>query len=322
MQDLYNDEQKMNFIDSLPNYPNERIRKNYENLFRSISKYEVKLEKDFCDMNIPEVKMVVASIGFLSAASLYTNIAMLRDYNNWCVATGKTSSENTLLKLQNEDFDMSFSIRSKLLKSPEQLLEILKVAYDDEETAYQKQSKLIALLLYFGFSVEEIRHLTTADIERFKNNSSKYSDNGECVSMILELMQQCSELLEVKTKGGRNGGEKIDYLVDSEYILRSKANARADPSGMLNYSVILDRLRDINIQYAENTGTALALSVDRLSKSGIFYKLYQREQTGEKISVQLMQQIFGKQYQNNITVKNEASKKIKDFQNWKKAFEL
>lgn len=322
MREIFNQEQKMNFINSMPDYSNERIKKNYENLFYTISKYELQLQKDFCDMNIPEVKMVVVSIGFLSAASLYTTTTMLRDYNNWCVANGKTNNENPLLKLQSNDFDMSFAIQSKLLKSPEHLLEILQKAYGDEETPYQKQSKLIALLLYSGFSTEEIKHFKTADIEIFKKIISDSLEYSKFSDIILKLMQQCSELYEIRSYNGRGGSEKIDYLVDSEYILRSKANSRADPQGILANSVVLDRIRDINTQYAQNTGTLLELTVDRISRSGVFYKLYQHEQKGQEITSPIIYQMFEMEYQNEMTARNETGKKIRDFENWKKAFEL
>lgn len=322
MRELFNEEQKKEFFESLPNYSNKRIKRNYENLFYITSKYEFMLQKDFCNMNIPEVKMVVVSIGFLSAASLYTTISMMRDYNNWCVANGKTNNENSLLKLQSSDFDLSFAIQSKLLKSPEQLIEILEKAYNNDEIAYQKQSKLIALLLYFSFNVDEIRHLTVADIEIYRNSAVNFSDNSEQFEMIINLMQECSKLYEIRSNNGRGGAEKINYLIESEYILRSKTNVKSHPKGILSYSVILDRIRDINMQYSQNTGTLIELSVDRISRSGKFYRIYQQEQQGQEISMELICQIFGMTYKNIITVRNEVSKKIKDYKNWKKAFGL
>lgn len=322
MRELYNREQKIMFIDSLPQYENKRVKKNYENLFYSISNYEKQLNKDFCKMNVPEAKMIIASLKILSISSLITIITLLRDYSNWCIANGKTNSENSLLKIQSSDFDLSFSIQSKLLKSPEQLNNILTVAFGNEETAYQKQSKLIAWLLYYGFSVEDIKHLTNSDVLNFEKIIYNYPTDSEYFKLILNLMKECEKLYEIKTFNGRGGSEKIEYLSDSKFIIRSKTNSRSDPSGVVSDTIILNRIRDINSEYSNNTGVLVELTVDRIVKSGIFHRLYQYEKDNGSINKETFQKFFNIGYESKFTVANEVSKKKKDYENWKKAFEL
>lgn len=322
MRKLYNTDCKLQFIDSLPDYKNERIKKNYENLFYTISEYELQLKKDFCEMSVPEVKMVISSIGMTATASIVTTITLLRDYNNWCIANGKTNCENALLKIQAGDCDLSFFIKYKFLESPERLEEILKLAFGEDETPYETQSKLIAWLLYFGMSVTEIRHLTISDIKKFEENSVDFFGGSPYTSLILNLMHQCFELNEVKTFNSWFNKERIDYLIQSEYILRSKINKKSDTKGILSCSVIITRIREINIQYSQLTGRMLALSVDRIANSGIFYKLYQTEQSGKEVSKKMICELFDLKYKSEITIKNEVIKKVKDYQNWKKAFDL
>lgn len=322
MRKLYNEEYKLEFIDSLPQYENKRIKDNYKNLFYTISENEFLLNKDFCNMNVPETKMTILSLQSLSVASLITTITLLRDYNNWCIATGKTNCENSLLKIQTSDFDFSFSIQTKLIKSPEHLEEILARAFNDDETAYTEQGRLITWLLYYGFTTDEIKHLKISDIQAVEKKIYSFTDDVKYCKTILKLMDKCSKTQEAVRFTKRGDFEKVDTLFTNEYIIRAKVNSRADPNDVISDTVVFTRIRSVNTLYSEKTGQRLELTIDRISKSGDFYRLYKCEKRDGRITPNTLRNVFNMNYDSKLTVNNEVAKKKADYENWKKAFEL
>lgn len=317
MREFYNADIKNGFVDSLPNYANHRIKKNYENLFYNLSTYEYQLNKDFCEMNTLEVKMTIASLKLLSSASQATTLSILRDYVDWCIANGKTNNENPLTTIQIGDIDISVAVRSKLLSSPSRLAEILKIAFEGRDMGYFKQSELMAWLLYFGINRNEIKTLKRKDIDIFAKNLEMKSaiplKNEEWD--VLGLLKYCSDTETIYV------GNKESKLSNTPYVFRTRENKNSKQLTMADLSLV-QRIRKINAEYIENTGQLLELSIDRIFKSGVFYRLFLLEKSQIKITDRIILNEFGLNYENKNTFSNEAIKKKMDYRNWKKAFEL
>lgn len=323
LREIYNLDRKTAYIDAIPSTIDERQKRNFENIFFTTSTVEKLFGKDISEMSLEQATRLLISQGFLSTSSMVTMISILRSYVQWCIDTKLVCSENAFDKLSINDIDNSEIIKSMLLGSPERLNNILETAFPpNSDIEFQEQSQLIAQLLYLGLRQDFISSLKKNDI--CFNESCVINERGEKIILnenILRLAKYCSQ----QTTLDRRDSFAITRsysLTDNDYLLRTTANKRSSGDDPISITIIYNRIASINDNYNKNTDDLIKLTTDRIYRSGLFYRLYELEQLGVEITREIVYKHFGMAFENMTTIYSETRKKILDYENWKKAFEL
>jgi len=318
---FYNKEQKQLYLDSLPIYDTENPKTVFISNFNIISKYEHLFQKDISEMSLPQLLNVLSMTAPAGYTAKSIKLSFYKDYIDWCIKNGKTAKNVNLLdEVTAKDINSSLAIKSQRIKNKNHLNEILETVYKMNDDEMQEQIKLICWLAFYGFNTDDIINLKKIDIDYDKKQIYKQSTEQKidiAEDFVMELCRNCSNHTKITSINAHGYYDK--KLKDNNYVFRNTYNCEDE---LITETFIRRRFRKLNNDYAEFTGGTLSLSVDRINLSGIFYKIYLLEQTGEAITQNTMIEYFNIHYENESTMRNEPRKILIDYTNWKKAFEL
>jgi hypothetical protein len=282
---MYNEEWKNEYIFY------EGINPQYlKNQFLKLSKYEQRYEKDLCEMSMEELQSALTSLNIVSHQARLNYKSMINAYIDWCIKTNKTSRQtNPLRLLSAKDIASKNAYESRMIKSPEQVRELLEIAYPDrvEYPNRTLSSELIFWLFYSGVSRKDIHLLKKDSIDYDKCCIISPTQNNKIYNVFSDVVPLWKnyilvDCLEVQ----QDRFERTVYkpLQMNEYLFRQHTS-KASPN--MSYDYFKFNILKTFKQYQEETDIYLLVSIHNIIQSGYFYRLYTSQQSDEDIRNQV-----------------------------------
>ena len=321
---MYNEEQKIEFIKEYTTSAGNSHR--CERIFNSIEPYEIEWDADFCTRTAEELTPVIDSIIGIRSRSKWSTLVILKAYIRWCLANRIDGCRDDLLHIDSFGLE---NMRNRMVSTPQMMQKRLDMICDP----VSKETVDIVFRSYYwlafsGMSTQEILDLTAENL-CFEDMSVYYNGNVYPIYReSVETLKKCANLSYFVFQHPRY--EKKLSRYPSDKLMRGI-------KGVYNENTIRIALSRLTQRRAEVDKNAPKMSHYRIFLSGIFYRKYQLEISGEEVDF-LPE---AKKYANDWQEKKGRSYKLEsgknligakyrqvakdyydDYQQWKLAFRL
>ena len=268
----YDNELKLNFIDSIKNYREKNTVRLYEVLLSKIDDAEIINGCELKYFNEKQIDSFFIALNAKSKSSLNTYLSILKDY-----LTFTTDYDNTLMTGFNYVMEMSGNDLEQYINTigiemryitPKELSEIISIPIGDA------LCKAITILLFHGIKGEAFSDILNIKIEDIDiDNGVIYKGTDVLFNIPKEYLQIFKESISGNKFVEWNVDGKIKReleLVDNGYLIRRNINPRRD----FDFTAKPDKnlLNRRMLQYYESIGYPY-LSVQSIYNSGIVYRL-------------------------------------------------
>ena len=268
----YDNELKLNFIDTIKKHREKNTVKLYEVMLAKIDDAEIINERELKYFNEKQIDLFFITLNAKSKSSLNTYLSILKDY-----LTFTTDYNNTLMigfdcimKMSGNDLEKyinTIGIEMRYI-TPKELSEIISIPIGDS------LCKAITILLYHGIKGEAFSDILNIKIEDIDiENSVIYKGTDVLFNIPKEYLHIFKESISGNKFVEWNVDGKIKReleLVDNGYLIRRNINPRRD----FDFTAKPDKnlLNRRMLQYYETTGFPY-LSVQSIYNSGIVYRM-------------------------------------------------
>lgn len=317
---MYNEELKTKFVQGYTKSID--TAKLCNRIFNATEKHEVELDADICTMSEQTLQPIIEDIVGFRSRSKWAQFIILKDYVLWCIAMGVPDACDGMLKINAVGLD---KIRQQTVSSPLHLETYLnEICEPVEEKTTDNIYRCFYWLAYAGVKEEDILKIQIEDVD-LSRMIVKYNDTEVPIYReAVPAFKNCMELSQFVYKHpiysagtvvwkDRCPGSTLVRGINSQISLKSMR---------VELSRRSKAKRDEGV-------TTLKLSYYRVWISGVFYRIYEKEQIGIKpdLSDVVSQQIEGKTYKldsgrNTIEAKKRqlAHDYIEDYNRWKLAY--
>jgi hypothetical protein len=316
----YNSQRKLEFLNSLVD-EYEKVSINTLSLtLAKFGKFEYDYECDLCDFSLSYIKASFALIASHSSRSNKKMLGFIKKYVYWCELNGKCKygNESKWNLVEYNDIDVNYVFQIATIKSPESFQKMLDTVYktlnsssEDSDMAYMY--KVMLYLIYLGLTDEEVGQLKKSDI----NLSNKTATLGEKTILlddyIIPYIKFIMDMKEVYMPV-RGGAVAQKNLLDTPYLIRRTASGKPPVVDYVTQTWARWNCDSFNTKYRKETEEAISLSPLRIYDSGVYYKLYQREINGEKITANILKEYYNIENNFNIT------SRLYDYNQWRTVY--
>ena len=268
----YDNELKLNFIDSIKKHREKNTVKLYEVLLSKIDDAEIINERELKYFNEKQIDLFFITLNAKSKSSLNTYLSILKDY-----LTFTTDYNNTLMigfdcimKMSGNDLEKYINVVGIEMRyiTPKELSEIISIPIGDA------LCKAISILLFHGVKGEAFTDILNIKIEDIDiENSVIYKGTDVLFNIPNEYLHIFKQAISGNKFIEWNVDGKIKReleLVDNGYLIRRNINPRRD----FDFKAKPDKnlLNRRMLQYYETTGYPY-LSVQSIYNSGIVYRM-------------------------------------------------
>ena len=268
----YDNELKVNFIDSIKKHREKNTVKLYEVMLSKIDDSEIINGGELKYFNEKQIDLFFITLNAKSKSSLNTYLSILKDY-----LTFTTEYDNTLMTGFNYVMEMSGNDLEKYINTigiemryitPKELSEIISIPIGDS------LCKAITILLFHGIKGEAFSDILNIKIEDIDiENSVIYKGTDVLFNIPKEYLHIFKESISGNkfVEWNVNGKIKRELeLVDNGYLIRRNINPRRD----FDFKAKPDKnlLNRRMLQYYESIGYPY-LSVQSIYNSGIVYRM-------------------------------------------------
>ncbi len=323
---MYNAEQKQSFLNTIDK---DNSYKSYRTAFNRTEKFEERFDKDVSDMSVEELKTLIDICGGTRFSGTNMFISLLKTYVDWCIQTGKTTSENNFDKIDRNDVNKTRIYLVRYLKDKTELEEMINVvfAHDfDYNEDVDIQRELVVRLAYEGLHEQEVCVLKKQDVD-FENkiiHSPVYPDIFYIVDdKILEMINFCinQETIHRVTK---NGVEKVEKLCQNDYVLRKRSGAireSASEETPNTRPVVVKIINQFCVKYNDLTDSYKDLSFAKMRESRIFHDIYNSGNEEAYIMNEIKTDIAVRNPDIKVRALNDRLNELrKNYYTWKEAF--
>ena len=322
---LYNEEDKKEYID-FEGRNSDSVRRYFQRIYEKKKEYK----KDIYEMNRDELFDTITSLNIRREESRSHFISLMRGYITWAKLYGKTNNESHINNITPESINSHEIIKTQMLKSPEQLEQILNNNLDfvDYENRAKRDS-LIFWLLYCGLELEEIQALKKDSLDY--ENKIITTNTGKKIKAddkIAELWEHCVKMdyLEKKNSRAADAVRKFDiseytkqYLAENDYLLRPVSRNK-DTNDFMPMATLRAVVHSVFQDDSDDEKSNLKISPSNIRNSGIFYRLYMLESIGIEITPAVVAENFYIEYKNKLELPLKTRKWRIDYDDWKHAF--
>lgn len=321
---MYNSEIKEEFIKSIQS---ESTRSVVRYTLESTAKYEESLEKDLIFFSSEEIDNIITSEFGTSSASRTARVSFIRMYFRWASNNGMNNNIQSLKGLSTNV--SSSAMMDKYVFSPAHLSAYLDAVFDsiDLDTV-DIISRALFWMAFCGVPIK--------DVETLKTNCVIEKDGGMMAAGIFyplydDALDVVVKLSKMKQFRLYNKIYASKYALrdrsDSDYLLRGiKRKDNKDVSdGKRHRSVMSDASKKLKAAMKDGIISS-TMTYETVRKSGVFYKMYLREQAGIDVNFTtwIMSELSEK---HNIddkesiktTLKNRRRLMNADYKAWKEA---
>ena len=318
--EMFNKEQKQNYIDS-----DKSNKDSLRRYFLRLAPKENEYAKDICEMSQKELINTLKSLSIRREDTRGHLLSLLRSYIDWVRFKGVGGAQSHIHLLTPSSISTTEAVVSAMIKNPEHLQGILDDGLDYQN--YENRSKITTLLfrlLYQGIDLNEIRSLQKNSLN-YTTNMVTLSDERlfEVDDSIAPLWKECASLTFIEKRNGKADSSKsnkvaeyIKYdLIDNNYLFRAIAGDKGDtdiPCSLNTFRKMISRVFEAN--------ETKSIPARNINYSGIFHKLYIHEKSGNKVTPELIAEIFLVKYCNRTELLANTRKWRIDYEDWKIAF--
>lgn len=296
---MYNEENKKAFMQELQA---DDLRIMYASLFNRSASYEADLDKDISSFNLKECMLLLVGLNPKSIGQVSVLKSQFNKYVDWAIANGTASKNYWSLVPIDDDF-AKFAFTSRYIKD---LNELTNVVDTGLSTPYDKYVFYLLYMGIMGDNLIEISLLKDKDVNKSQKTIQtirwKYND-------IIE------PLFNLITSGGGYWQEAKPRDFDSPYFVKPfKTKGKiGEPIGYQYVIRVFQKLHD-NLSTA-NPDNKKNFTPMTIWRSGLFYALYQIEQTKGSI-IKDDYTFISEAYGNNIAFNSF----MRDYELYKEVF--
>lgn len=285
------------------------------NCFYRSQSLELQIGKDICAFNELEARKFLKQ--FLSGGVLYQTfiLSSLRSYVEWAIQNGVTSiSKNSFSEIKVTDIDVSESYVDTMVKDENDLIDTLSnVLCDIELETIDNFRWCVFLLIFAGISFKDIFYIRQDDVNLHERVIQLGSQTYNITDGLFNVLQHYIKMTEFQ-KNGKNDSEYVKPIINEGYLL----------SNSKPYGINRDKMRhsctsDISLIMKK---CSKRLKPASIHDSGIFYRMYLKEQATGKIDC--LEYLRARKIQSVvINFPNRVKKMCKlEYETWKRAFGL
>ena len=317
---MFNEEQKVKFAKEFTD--KITVRDNIRRIFDAIEPFEEKWRADICTRNAEELQPAFDAVAGLRNGSRKVPMQILQAYANWCISHGIPDACDGIMHVDSIGAE---KIARHMVSTPHQLQLCLDQVCDPESMKTTDNTVRVFLWLAFsGMKEEDTPRITPKNVD-FKCAVVRL--DGEEYPIYREAFQSfynCAELKQFVYIHPNYNANETHYRerVEGDQLLRG---FRSMPQ-LHTMQVELSR----RVRRAADEGKVDTLiSYSRVWLSGIFYRMWEREQAGMPVdfSEQARRYAEGKTYKLS-SGRNLREAKIRaiakdfeaDYLRWKQIF--
>lgn len=312
---MYQRERKEQFIEQ---YNVKDTRNTVAAVFRSIEACEDKFGKDVSEMTVEELQETVDSVFAVKTISKYSKLRYLSKYIKWCAVSGFPNVTDAIDHINTAGIE---KMRKQYVASPMHLQYCLDLIFDKvSDDTLDIVYRCYLWLGYMEFPEEHITELTRDNVD-FEAHRLVFGNRAYPLYLESEqTFQKASELTafiyrhtspDYEISRDRYIGNGLLRGIKGSFeplTMRSKINARITNAAK-EYEGVDKRLS--------------RLSYKRLTSSGMFYRVYERERAGMDTNpLQEFYEVFADRGIKSKSAMTMAHAYVNDYERWKIAFSV
>ena len=313
---MYNEEQKKSFIRSFTEDIDSR--KFAQKLFEAFAPYEEGWGADLCTKDEDTLRPVVSKLAGLRNVGRYKVVFCLQHYVDWCLEHKIPGAQDGISGIRTLD---AGNMSTQMVNTPGMLQQYLNAICDpEEEQTTDSTLRVFCWLAFAGMQVDDILLVRTKDVD-FKRAQVHF--NGVDYPIYREAFPAFRNCVELKQFVYNHPNyTAVRDRVDGDLLVRG---VRSVPTK--------DHIRT---EVSRRTKAALKagkttrdLSYRRIWLSGVFYRMWEREQQGMPVDFEAQAKLLrgdriyqlgsGRNKQEAVCRKIQKNYVI-DYQRWKQTF--
>lgn len=317
---MYNEEQKVKFAKQFTD--KITVRDNIRRIFDAIEPFEEKWGADLCTRSSEELQPAFDAVAGLRNGSRRVPMQILQAYVRWCIEQGIPGACDGMLHVRSIGAE---KIARQMISTPSKLQWYLnQICEPESEQTTDNTVRALLWLAFAGMKEEDAFRIRVTDVD-FLSAVVRY--NGVEYPIYRDAFpafRNCVELKRFVYIHPNYGAGETHYRdrVDGDYLLRG---FRAMP---LPHTMQVEVSRRAK-RAVEDGKTDILLSYSRVWLSGVFYRMWEREQAGMPVDFdeQALRYAEGKTYKlsagrNLQSAKHRAIARDfeADYQRWKQIF--
>ncbi len=315
---MYNAEQKTRFIRSYTQ--SMETEKAAIRIFQALEKYELQWGADLCTKSAQELQIAVEEVIGVRSSSKWMGLSILNAYVKWCMLMKVPGACDGMLHVEVDGLD---AIRQRMVANPKQLQDFLDILYEPEaEETIDNIHRCYLWMAFGGIDQRDLLSVRSADVD-FQQMVIRYRFTS--VPIYREAVP--AFINAVKLSRFRYKHPKYTRIIykeraEGEVLLRGIQAATLD--------TLKKQLDKKNREVVRSGDTKLRLNFTHVFLSGLFYRMYEREQAGYAVDFTeaAERQMYGKTYAacekggvSRETIKRKIARDYaEDYQRWKLAF--
>ncbi len=313
---MFNEQQKRSYLETLKS---TATRKDIEQYFYRIKKYETPIGKDIAELNRDELRTVLTQTEIRSENSRQHMLSLLRGYVSWLRARGLGGLNSPIFDINSSFFGSTSSITKQMIRDPEQLMRIVETSVDKNSLENRFiQEALFFKLLYMGIPIEDLPKLKKKDLHASKKTISAVSGEYEIfddeVIAMWKTFVNVDKLERVNGKSTAKEDFGLSDLIESDYLFRPRMpKSKTKVKEQFPVTTIKSHLNG----HFQNYSKDLLVSPTKINQSGLFYKMFSEggPVTKERIAREFK---LGDINDKNVAIK--AERLLNEYYDWKIAF--
>ena len=303
---MYNNDLKEKYIQTIKS---ESSVNNHIRIFKKVSEFETKYNKDVYTMSKEELSEVVNELSVIRSGedNKGYRIQCLENYIMWCVNNNIEGATENILDIA---VDPNNKIRQSMIKNPSQLNIILDVLFNPvHKNTIDNIYRGAIWLIYSGINKSDINSLTSNNINfdkkeiHFNQNIYRMFEESE------DSIRSCIDMTEFNVVHPLYNKNRVDVRCSGDGITRTI-------SGELNINTLQGIISKKTIKVLDNGIVIPRIKIDKIRLSGIFYraKLYEDLNGHVDFFSLAMSDTNGKEYNSKKNgIKGITMKKARDY---------
>lgn len=315
---MFNEEQKVRFIRSYTD--SIHTASVATNVFNSFEKQEQEWGADLCTRSEAELQPTIDKILGLRSKSRWMTLSILKEYSKWCLLMRVPNASDGMLHIEVSGID---KVRRQMVASPLHLQEYLNQVFDEESLeTIDNIYRCYYWMAYGGVQEADTIFIKKSDVD-LEQMMIRYHDTS--IPLYRESLPAFRNAIHLNSFVYQHPNyEDIrrDRVPGDELMRGIKANTKT--------MTIRSTLSRRSAEAIKSGKTKQQLSFHRISLSGLFYRIYERERAGLPIdfSEAAVRFMEGRTYVLSAREKLEHRQNrierdyMEDYQRWKLAFSI
>lgn len=316
---MYNEEQKTRFIRAYTNSIN--TANVAATVFNNLEEHEHKWGADMCTRRADELQPVIDDILGLRSKSRWMTLSILKEYVKWCLAMRVPDVCDGMLYIEIPGID---KVRRQMVASPLHLQRYLDQVFDSEsEETIDNIYRCYYWMAYGGIREEDTLSISMSDVDMEQ--------------MLIHYHNTSVPIYREAIPAFKNALQLNSFVYLHPNYAKSIRRDRVSGNELMRGVRATTKTMTIRSTFSSRSSDAIKagkteqqLSFHRISLSGLFYRIYERERAGVPVdfsdaAVRFME---GKKYffggrEKLVHRQNKIERDyMEDYQRWKLAFSI